>query len=75
MWEIWTRRLPFESYRFDFQVEHAAIAGERPVVPEGCPSCFCGIMTDCWEHEAVARPEFSTVLRRLRHSLVELSQQ
>ena len=42
-----------------------AYEGWRPPIPEGCPSDFAQLMTDCWAEDPEQRPPASEVLARL----------
>lgn len=72
LWEIWTRQIPFQKYRFNYEVQDAVLAGERPVVPESCPKALHNTMTNCWRQDASARPSFPDVLQSLRCGLADL---
>lgn len=65
LWEIWTKRLPFAQYRFNYQVESAVVNGERPTVPDDCPRDYCQLMLDCWQHSPLHRPTFVIIAQRV----------
>ena len=65
MWEIWTGELPFGEYRFDYQVDDAVSAGERPHIPSDTPTDYRQLMIDCWQHAPSNRPTFPVIVQRL----------
>ncbi len=65
LWEIWTRQLPFDKYRFDYQVSDAVVENERPVIPQDCPQPFAMIMKSCWSPIPSDRLSFDQVISQL----------
>lgn len=55
MWEIATRRLPFEGENFT-NVAFNVIGGKRPQVPLTLPDAFAGFMRSCWHQKPGKRP-------------------
>ncbi|XP_062518916.1 uncharacterized protein LOC134194033 [Corticium candelabrum] len=66
-WEIWTRELPFNQYRFDHQVSEAVARNERPVIPEDCPQPLAMIMKSCWSSKPSDRLSFDKVILQLEY--------
>ncbi|XP_062519182.1 probable serine/threonine-protein kinase drkC [Corticium candelabrum] len=66
LWEIWTRQLPYDQYRFVHQVTDAVVANERPVIPQDCPQPLAVIIKDCWSPRPSHRPSFGQVISQLQ---------
>jgi serine/threonine protein kinase len=67
MWEIWTQQLPYDQYRFNYQVEDAVAQGERPETPVDCPKEYYQLMADCWQHDPSCRPSFEEICQRIQY--------
>jgi hypothetical protein len=65
MWEIVTRRLPFESYEFNYEVLDAVKRGERPALSSSCPYELETLIRDCWRADPGERPSFGEIESRL----------
>jgi serine/threonine protein kinase len=65
LWEILTRKLPFDSYTFQHQVEDDVIRGIRPDIPEDCPPVYMKLIRDCWDANPRVRPSFHTIVEIL----------
>jgi hypothetical protein len=65
VWEIVTRQLPFQNYRFNYQVLDAVTRGERPALPNNCSSELETLIRDCWTADPGGRPSFSEIESRL----------
>lgn len=67
MWEILTRRVPFDdrAYLFAHKLLNDVVAGIRPSIPDSSPQDFVMVLEDCWQTEAARRPSFREVARRL----------
>eukprot|EP00045_Choanoeca_perplexa_P015907 m.206852 g.206852 ORF g.206852 m.206852 type:complete len:1421 (+) comp17114_c0_seq1:183-4445(+) len=65
--EIYTRTIPFEALAKSsvFHLRQAVLRGERPTIPEDCPSGLARIMQDCWTAEPYDRPSFDAIVQRL----------
>ncbi|XP_062515610.1 dual specificity protein kinase shkC-like [Corticium candelabrum] len=66
MWEIWTRQLPFQQYRFAYEVRDAVASGERPQIPDMCPQGYSRLMQQCWSAQPNQRSTFSHILKSLK---------
>mmetsp|Transcript_57155 Transcript_57155/g.134530 ORF Transcript_57155/g.134530 Transcript_57155/m.134530 type:complete len:311 (-) Transcript_57155:39-971(-) len=67
LWEVASRHEPYEGMS-PSQVALAVVQGTRPdisVLPPDTSELLVGLMTDCWDVQPVARPNFTAVLRRL----------
>ncbi|XP_062518847.1 dual specificity protein kinase shkA-like [Corticium candelabrum] len=67
LWEIWTRELPFDQYRFDYQVSDAVLRKERPEIPRDCPQSLAMIMKNCWSPRPSDRLSFGQVISQLEY--------
>lgn len=66
LWELLTRKLPFDNYTFQHQVEDDVIAGIRPPIPESCAyPVFADLIRACWHDDPNKRPEFTEVIEQL----------
>lgn len=67
MWEILTRRVPFddEPNQFSHNILQIVLSGVRPSIPAGSPTSYVTIMEECWQTKPVDRPSFKEVQRRL----------
>ena len=67
MWEILTRRVPFDDQKAGFIKDFRTdvLSGLRPSIPEGSPSEFVAIMEACWQTDPGERPSFKKVSRQL----------
>ena len=65
LWEIWTRQLPFNQYRFNYQVTDAVVANERPAIPRDCPQPLTKIIKICWSPRSSDRLSFGQVISQL----------
>jgi hypothetical protein len=61
VWELLTGRMAFKGLHYGAIIEHVALMGERPPVPEGAPEDFCLLMSSCWHADAQQRPAFDQV--------------
>jgi serine/threonine protein kinase len=41
--------------------------GKRPQLPPNCPNCLSGLIQQCWDGNAVNRPDFQTICTQLRY--------
>jgi hypothetical protein len=63
LWEIFTRQEIYEGLSAAQIIAKVAHEGLRPSIPRHCP--WSKIMTQCWRHDAMDRPDFSTICSHL----------
>jgi serine/threonine protein kinase len=59
MWELCTRTLPFHTMRFNYEVQEAVVAGERPEIPQDVNDCnarYAQVIESCWLDDPDMRP-------------------
>ena len=63
LWEVLTRRLPFDEIRGnDLRVLWAIHSGKRPPPILGCPEVLESLMNRCWNKDAGVRPTMGKIL-------------
>ena len=63
LWEVLTRRLPFDEIRGnDLRVLWAIHSGKRPPPILGCPEVLESLMNRCWNKDASVRPTMGEIL-------------
>ena len=70
LWELLTRELPFENYKFHHQVEDDVIKGIRPSIPGECWESYSELIRICWHADPIKRPTFSEVIPLLREMVI-----
>jgi serine/threonine protein kinase len=65
MWEILTRKEPYEGRAGLGLAMAVANEGIRPPVPAYCPAEWAALMTQSWAQDANERPSFEDILDRL----------
>jgi serine/threonine protein kinase len=66
LWEIMTRREPYEDKEAMQIVLEVVNKGLRPTIPTEFADCpLVPLMRDCWKEEPNHRPVFSVILSRL----------
>jgi len=48
------------------EIQDKIVAGERPEIPEICPTQFADIMKLCWHQDPAVRPIFERILSQLK---------
>eukprot|EP00752_Nemacystus_decipiens_P008521 g7610.t1 len=71
LWQVLTRRQPFEGLTPIQAAFSVARQGLRPPFPPSAPSALCSLMGRCWHQTPEARPSFSQV----RSELPEIERQ
>eukprot|EP00051_Salpingoeca_urceolata_P033094 m.18928 g.18928 ORF g.18928 m.18928 type:complete len:1188 (-) comp5818_c1_seq1:13-3576(-) len=71
MWEILTRKLPFEDVNSQFEIIRLVVEGQRPPIPPPTlggedVSPAIALMVECWAQNPRERPTFKQVVRDLR---------
>jgi serine/threonine protein kinase len=65
LWEIVTRKLPWEGLSPFNIVTKVAQRGKRPQLPHGVGLEVANLLEGCWQEEPAARPSMEEVLGRL----------
>eukprot|EP01089_Gocevia_fonbrunei_P023543 TRINITY_DN9998_c0_g1_i1.p1 TRINITY_DN9998_c0_g1~~TRINITY_DN9998_c0_g1_i1.p1 ORF type:complete len:816 (-),score=194.29 TRINITY_DN9998_c0_g1_i1:77-2524(-) len=65
LYELISKKVPFEELGFDYLVEKALKQGQRPVVPSTCNSTYADLMMACWSENPDDRPDFEAVIKIL----------
>jgi serine/threonine protein kinase len=68
MWEILTRREPYEDCHF-MELALRVREGHRPSVPSDCPPAYSDLMTRCWHASPSSRPSADSVVRAVEGML------
>eukprot|EP00698_Gefionella_okellyi_P013443 TRINITY_DN3684_c0_g1_i1.p1 TRINITY_DN3684_c0_g1~~TRINITY_DN3684_c0_g1_i1.p1 ORF type:complete len:261 (-),score=23.73 TRINITY_DN3684_c0_g1_i1:186-968(-) len=69
LWELCTRRLPYDEYEDARQVLHAVVTNQRLEIPRNIPPIYAEIMKQCWGPPE-RRPDFKTIIRALSGRVV-----
>jgi serine/threonine protein kinase len=70
LWELTTDSPNlYPQFQFAHQIAKFVIKGNRPPIPEDCPSLLLDLMTSCWNGQPELRPTFHEVLKTIRQSL------
>ncbi|KAJ0174580.1 hypothetical protein K1T71_009688 [Dendrolimus kikuchii] len=62
LWEVLSRRKPFEEGGSAFRIMWAVHTGQRPNLIEGCPEPIEQLMTQCWHKVPTERPSMAKVV-------------
>jgi len=73
MWELLTREMPWSDPKLVFRIAEKVIGGERPIIPDDCPTKWKELMTACWDGDAGKRPTFPNVVKLLQDMKSELA--
>ena len=65
LWELLTRRCPYEGQDGMAAAMASAMRGERPPIPAGTPASLVHCMTACWAADPAARPGFPHLIQVL----------
>jgi len=68
LWELCTADTPFTDLAFNYQVEEAVIAGDRPLIPSQSTSegyAYAHLIEWCWQSDPEKRPTAEQVLAML----------
>lgn len=71
MWEVLTRRHPYEGRNF-IKVTMDVLKGDRPTIPQDCPSDFSKLLRKCWQADPQKRPGMDKVLSTIERMLQRL---
>ncbi|XP_026756151.2 mitogen-activated protein kinase kinase kinase 7-like [Galleria mellonella] len=62
LWEVLSRRKPFEEGGSAYRIMWAVHTGQRPNLIEGCPRPIEQLMTQCWHKVPAERPSMAQVV-------------
>lgn len=68
VWELMSRRVPFEDMKPAEAAFSMANANLRPAIPQSCPDHLVKLISKCWQAQASKRPAFRDVARWLENS-------
>ncbi|CAK1555684.1 unnamed protein product [Leptosia nina] len=66
LWEVLSRRKPFEEGGTAYRIMWAVHTGERPNLIEGCPEPIEQLMTQCWHKIPSERPSMAKVVEIMK---------
>ena len=67
MYEVLSRKKPFQELTDETQIAVAVLHGRRPSpIPSDIPPKLVELMEQCWQHDTARRPNFQTIVRKLR---------
>lgn len=70
MYELYTKEKPYNNLHYG-QVVNAVISGERPQLPDTCPSAYRDLAGLCWHANKSKRPKWDTIQAVLSTILTE----
>ncbi|XP_069990443.1 mitogen-activated protein kinase kinase kinase 7-like isoform X1 [Penaeus vannamei] len=65
LWEVITRRVPFEDLGLAVRIMWAVHQKQRPPLVTGCPKLLENLMKRCWDHDHVKRPRMEEVVEKV----------
>ncbi|KAK3873338.1 hypothetical protein Pcinc_021626, partial [Petrolisthes cinctipes] len=66
MWEVLTRRVPFQDLGLAVRIMWAVHQRQRPPLIVGCPKLLENLMKRCWDHNQARRPRMEEVEERMQ---------
>ncbi|EFA77446.1 leucine-rich repeat-containing protein [Heterostelium album PN500] len=72
LWELLTYQDFFGDLGFMSLLEDKVVSGERPPIPDDCPSAYAQLIRDCWQNDPNSRPSFSEVEDRIMAMVSEM---
>jgi len=66
-YEILTGDLPFPQEPSLVNIKKKVLKGERPPLPDYCPSVLKALIEACWDPEPSHRPSFASICSALKH--------
>ncbi|KAG7158103.1 Mitogen-activated protein kinase kinase kinase 7-like, partial [Homarus americanus] len=65
LWEVMTRRVPFEDLGLAVRIMWAVHQKQRPPLVTGCPKLLENLMKRCWDHNQARRPRMEEVVEKI----------
>ncbi|XP_068203163.1 mitogen-activated protein kinase kinase kinase 7-like isoform X2 [Palaemon carinicauda] len=65
LWEVLTRRVPFEDLGLAVRIMWAVHQKQRPPLISGCPKLLENLMKRCWDHDHARRPRMEEVVEKV----------
>ncbi|XP_045110915.1 mitogen-activated protein kinase kinase kinase 7-like isoform X6 [Portunus trituberculatus] len=65
LWEVVTRRVPFEDLGLAVRIMWAVHQRQRPPLITGCPKLLETLMKRCWDHNQARRPRMEEVVEKM----------
>ncbi len=69
LWEVATRKLPFEDIGDQFEISQMVRKGLRPPFPASCDAEYRKLAARCWDGKPSARPRFAEIERLIGRML------
>ena len=66
LWEIATRKLPYERANNDMQIMQHVTKGNRESIPSDAPPKYAVLISQCWAQRAEQRPAIQGVVQAMR---------
>ncbi|CCI40078.1 unnamed protein product [Albugo candida] len=67
LWELIGGQLPFETMRWNHEIEKVILLGFRPSInSKQCPTWWKVLVSKCWDSDPEARPTIQEVIRTLQ---------
>ena len=62
MWELLTRKIPYEAVQAELEIRESVKNGEREDIPDNCPALITELITGCWSQKPENRPSAEQVV-------------
>ena len=72
LWEMGAHRKPYAN-QDETTFRQALDRGVRPPMKEKWPEKLKSLLTDCWKHNPVERPEFAEIIERVESLLKDIN--
>lgn len=66
-YEVLTGDVPFPHETSHAEIKKMVLEGERPTLPDYCPSVLKVLIEACWDPEPTERPSFATICSSVKH--------
>lgn len=74
LWEIVTRKPPFEHHRHFETFKHAiCVQHERPIIPHDLEPSLSALIAECWDPVPSRRPSFEEITNRFDKILIDVA--